>query len=91
MVAGLLYVIGLISVLVTIAVAGFNIPSTIAEVTRQIDTGGTGAQNLLSIAQMIAATYGRFTAAFLTGLLLMGAGRVIMLLAAINRSLRGQS
>jgi multisubunit Na+/H+ antiporter MnhB subunit len=91
MVAGLLYVIGLITVLITIAVAGFNIPNTIADVTRQLDTGGTGAQNLLSIAQMVAATYGRFATTFLAGLLLMGAGRVIMLLGAINRSLRGQS
>ncbi len=91
MVAGLLYVIGLISVLVTIAIAGFNIPTTITEVTRQIDTGGSGGQNLLSTAQMVAATYSQFAAPFIAGLLLMGAGRVVMLLGAINRSLRGQS
>jgi hypothetical protein len=90
MIAGLLYVIGLISVLVTIVAAGFSIPTTIAEVTRQMDAGGTGVQNLLSIAQMVAASYGRFILPFVGGLLLMAAGRVLGLLAAINRSLRGQ-
>jgi hypothetical protein len=90
MVAGILYVIGLISVLLTIVAAGFAIPTTITEVTRQIDTGGTGAQNLMSIAQMVAATYAQFATPFLAGLLLMGAGRALWLLGAINRSLRGQ-
>ena len=90
MIAGLLYVIGLVSVLLTIVAAGFSIPTTITEVTRQIDTGGSGAQNLLSIAQMVASTYAPFAAPFLAGLLLMGAGRALWLLGAINRSLRGQ-
>jgi hypothetical protein len=91
MVAVLLYVIGLISVLVTIAAAGFNLPATIQSVTQQIDTGGTTPQNLLSAANMVAATYAPFAWPFLSGLLLMGSGRVIMLLGAINRSLRGQN
>ena len=91
MVAGLLYVIGLISVLVTIAAAGFNLPATIQTVTQQIDTGGSGPQNLLSVANMVAASYAQFALPFLGGLLVMGSGRVIMLLSAINRSLRGQN
>jgi hypothetical protein len=90
MVAGLLYVIGLISVLVTIVAAGFNIPTTITEVTQRIDAEGTGGQNLLAIAQMVAVSYGRFVFPFVGGLLLMAAGRALGLLAAINRSLRGQ-
>jgi hypothetical protein len=90
MVAGLLYVIGLISVLLTIVAAGFSIPTTITEVTSRIDTGGTGAQNLFSIAQIVASTYAPYAAPFLAGLLLMGAGRALWLLGAINRSLRGQ-
>ncbi len=90
MIAGLLYVIGLVCVLLTIVAAGFSIPTTITEVTRQIDTGGSGVQNLWSIAQTVAATYAPFAAPFLAGLLLMGAGRALWLLGAINRSLRGQ-
>lgn len=91
MVAGLLYVIGLISVLVSIAVAGFYIPSTISDVMRQIDTGGSGLQNLLTIAQSVGAAYGGFLIPFIGGLLLMAMARIMMLLGAINRSLRGQN
>jgi hypothetical protein len=88
MVAGLLYVIGLISVLITIAVAGFNIPTTINQVTTAMDSGNA---DYMSIARTIMAAYGWIAVPFIGGLLLMGAGRVIMLLGAINRSLRGQS
>jgi hypothetical protein len=90
MVAGLLYVIGLISVLYAIVAAGFSLPTTISNVTAQIDAGGTGGQNLLSIAQMVAASYIWFLFPFVGGLLVMAAGRALGLLAAINRSLRGQ-
>jgi hypothetical protein len=88
MVAGLLYVIGLISVLITIAVAGFNIPTTINQVTTALDAGNA---DYVSMARTIMLAYGWITVPFIGGLLLMGAGRVIMLLGAINRSLRGQS
>jgi hypothetical protein len=88
MVAGLLYVIGLISVLVTIAIAGFNIPTTVNQVTGAMDSGNA---DYVQIANMIMNSYRWIAAPFLSGLLLMGAGRVIMLLGAINRSLRGQS
>jgi hypothetical protein len=88
MVAGLLYVIGLISVLVTIAIAGFNIPTTVNQVTSAMDSGNA---DYVQIANMIMNSYRWIAAPFLSGLLLMGAGRVIMLLGAINRSLRGQS
>lgn len=88
MVAGLLYVIGLISVLVTIAVAGFNIPTTVNDVTARLDAGNS---DYLAIARSVMIAYGWIGWPFLGGLLLMGAGRVIMLLSAINRSLRGQS
>lgn len=88
MVAGLLYVIGLISVLVTIAVAGFGIPTTVNEVTAALDAGNA---NYLQLAQRVAATYAWVATPFLSGLLLMASGRVVMLLSAINRSLRGQS
>jgi hypothetical protein len=88
MVAGLLYVIGLISVLITIAVAGFGIPPTVAEITRALDAGNP---NYMAIAQSVAAAYGWVAMPFLSGLLLMGAGRVISLLSSINRSLRGQN
>jgi hypothetical protein len=88
MVAGLLYVIGLVSVLVTIVVAGFSVPATVADIGRQVDAG---TPNYLEIARSVAIAYGGYAMPFLSGLLVMGAGRVIMLLSAINRSLRGQN
>jgi hypothetical protein len=88
MIAGLLYLIGLISVLVTIAAAGFNIPPTVTEVTRVIDAGNV---DYLALIRNIAASYAWVALPFIGGLLLMAAGRVIMLLGAINRSLRGQN
>ena len=88
MIAGLLYLVGLISVLVTIAVAGFNIPQTVTEVTRVIDAGNV---DYVALVRSIALSYAWVSVPFVGGLLLMAAGRVIMLLSAINRSLRGQN
>jgi hypothetical protein len=88
MIAGLLYLIGLISVLVTIAAAGFNIPPTVTEVTRVIDAGNV---DYVALVRSISISYAWVAMPFIGGLLLMAAGRVIMLLGAINRSLRGQN
>ena len=88
MIAGLLYLIGLISVLVTIAATGVNIPPTVTEVTRVIDAGNA---DYLALVRNLSASYAWAVVPFIGGLLLMAAGRVIMLLSAINRSLRGQN
>lgn len=88
MIAGLLYLIGLITVLITIAMAGVNVPPTIQQVTTAIDAG---SPDYLAIARQILASYAWVAWPFLSGLLLMAAARVIILLSAINRSLRGQN
>jgi hypothetical protein len=87
MIAGLLYLIGLIAVLVSVAVAGFNAPEAITAFTREVDAGSNLFNAGLGIANGFAAPFYWFVG----GLLLMGFSRVIMLLAAINRSLRGQN
>jgi hypothetical protein len=87
MIAGLLYLIGLIAVLVSVAIAGFNAPEAITAFTRAVDAGANLFDASLGIANGFAGPFYWLVG----GLLLMGFSRVIMLLAAINRSLRGQN
>ena len=88
MIAGLLYLIGLVAVLVSVAMAGYSAPQAIQRFTAALDAG---TANMIDVTLGIASGYsGQFTWVVI-GLLLMGAGRVIMLLSAINRSLRGQA
>ena len=88
MIAGLLYLIGLIAVLVSIAIAGVRAPPAISEFTRQMDAG---TANMLDVTLSIASGFSWAVLLVVGGLLLMGFARVIMLLGAINRSLRGQT
>ena len=88
MIAGLLYLIGLIAVLVSIAIAGVSAPPAITRFTTAMDTG---TANMLNETLAIASTFGWAVLPVVGGLLLMGFARVIMLLGAINRSLRGQT
>lgn len=88
MIAGLLYLIGLIAVLVSIAFAGYSAPQAISNLTEAMDAGNA---NMLDVVLGIAQGYSGTLTWLIIGLLLMAAGRVIMLLSAINRSLRGQS
>jgi hypothetical protein len=87
MIAGLLYLIGLVAVLVSVAIAGFNAPEAIASFTAAVDSGA----NLLTAGLGIANGFATPFYWIVGGLLLMGFSRVIMLLSAINRSLRGQN
>ena len=87
MIAGLLYLIGLIAVLVSVAIAGFNAPEAITAFTAAVDAGS----NLIDVGLGIANGFVTPFYWVIGGLLLMGFSRVIMLLAAINRSLRGQN
>ena len=88
MIAALLYLIGLVAVLVSIAIAGYSAPQAIANFTAAMDSG---TANMLDVALGIAGSFQWTLTPIVGGLLLMGAGRVIMLLGSINRSLRGQS
>ncbi|HHY51109.1 MAG TPA: hypothetical protein GYA10_15360 [Alphaproteobacteria bacterium] len=87
MIAALLYLIGLISVLVSIAIAGYSAPEAISRFSAAMDSG---TANMVDTTFTIASSYGWVLTPIVGGLLLMAAGRAIMLLAAINRSLRGQ-
>lgn len=87
MVAGLLYLIGLIAVLVCVAIAGYNAPAMVATFTAAMDAGDA---NVVDVIADLARGLAWVVWPVLIGLTLMGFGRVIMLLSSINRSLRGQ-
>lgn len=84
MVAGLLYFIGLVAVLVTIAICGYQTPSAIAD----FNAAWSRRADVIAAVAEVARSFAWVLPPFVGGLGLMGFGRVIMLLAAINRSLR---
>lgn len=88
MLAGLLYLIGLVSVLVNLALAGAQVPAAISQVTAAMDAG---TANMVDVVIRASAGFAGYLWPLLIGLLLMGFARVIMLLGSINRSLRGQA
>ncbi|MDP1731418.1 MAG: hypothetical protein Q8L54_09625 [Devosia sp.] len=88
MVAGLLYLIGLVAVLVSVAIAGYSAPAMITSFTAAMDVGDA---NVFEIIGELARGLAWASWPVIVGLALMGFGRVIMLLSAINRSLRGQN
>lgn len=87
MVAALLYLIGLAAVLVSIAIIGFGAPAMMQTLSAAMDAGD---QNILGVVTGMAASLNWAVTPLVGGLVLMGLGRVIMLLSDINRSLRGQ-
>jgi hypothetical protein len=88
MLAGLLYFIGLVTVLINLAIAGYQVPTAINQVTAAMDAG---TANMVDVVIRVSAGFSGYVWPVLIGLTLMGFGRVIMLLGSINRSLRGQS
>ena len=88
MVAGLLYLVGLIAVLATLVVAGFGAPGQIDMVTRALNAPGG---DLLGVLIEAARLLQWAVLPFVGGLALMGLGRIVMLLGAINRALRGNA
>jgi hypothetical protein len=88
MVAGLLYVVGLIAVLATIVVAGFGAPGLIQMVNTALDAPGS---DLLGTLVDVARLLQWAVLPFVGGLVLMGLGRIVALLGAINRALRGNA
>lgn len=86
MVAGLLYIVGLIAVLVTLVVAGVHAPAQIDMINAALDApGGDLLGALIEAARLMQWA----VMPFVGGLVLMGLGRIVMLLGAINRALRG--
>ena len=77
MVAGLLYVVGLIAVVATLVVAGFGAPGLIQMVNAALDTPGSDLLGtLISVARLMEWA----VLPIVGGLVLMGLGRIIMLL-----------
>ncbi len=86
MIAILLYLIGLVSAVITLVVVGFEAPSLYASLMAAYDGE---AANVLPALGRVAAGLNWALTPFLGGLLLMGFARIMMLLGSINRALRG--
>jgi len=86
MVAGLLYIVGLIATLVTIVMVGFAAPPLIQAFLSAIQAP---TPDYLGAVAAFGQGLSWALTPFVGGLLVMGAGRIIMLLGAINRALRG--
>lgn len=86
MVAGLLYVVGLVATLVTVVMVGFAAPPLV-----QAFMSGIQAPEPDYLGAIAELGRGLDWALwpFVGGLLAMGVGRIIFLLGAINRALRG--
>jgi hypothetical protein len=85
MIAFLLYLIGLVSALVTLIIVGFDAPAIYGQLLAAYNLG---LDQLIPAAGRIATGYAWALTPFLGGLLLMGFARILVLLGAINRALR---
>lgn len=88
MVAGLLFIVGLIAVLISVAIIGYAAPAMFQSVTAALDRGDA---NMVDVIAGLAGGLGWAVTPIVGGLVLMGFARIIMLLGSINRSLRGQA
>ena len=86
MIAILLYLIGLVSALVTLVVVGFDAPAIYAALLAAYNSG---LANVPPALAKVAVSLSWALAPFLGGLLLMGFARIMILLGSINRALRG--
>jgi hypothetical protein len=84
MVAGLLYFIGLVAVLVTVAICGYQAPSAITDFNAATERG----TDVIGALAIISRDFAWTVVPLVGGLALMGFGRMIILLTAINRNLR---
>ena len=87
MIAILLYLIGLVSVVVTVVLAAFDAPAIYNAVVAAYNSAG-----LNGVAPAIGNAVAHLNWAlwpFLGGLLVMGFARIMMLLGAIKRALKG--
>jgi hypothetical protein len=91
MIALLLYLVGLVSALVTLVIIGFDARAIYFDLLTAYNVGantGTGVQLVVAALGRISASYQWALMPFLGGLLLMGFARIMVLLGAINRALR---
>jgi hypothetical protein len=86
MIAILLYLIGLISVVVTVVIVGYDGPAIYQSVLAAYNSG---FDQLLPALGRIAMGFNWALTPFLGGLLLMGFARIMMLLGAIRHALKG--
>jgi hypothetical protein len=86
MIAILLYVIGLISALVTLVLVGFDAPSVYQTV---MTAYGAGLDQVLPALGTVATAHSWALMPFLGGLLLMGFARIMILLGSIRQALKG--
>jgi hypothetical protein len=86
MIAILLYLIGLISVVVTIVLVGFDAPTIYYSV---LTAYNEGVANVLPALGRAATTINWALYPFLGGLVLMGFARIMMLLGSIKHALKG--
>jgi hypothetical protein len=86
MIAILLYLIGLISVVVTIVLIGYDAPAIYNGLLAAYDAGLDALPPALA---RTALTLNWALVPFLGGLLLMGFARIMMLLGAIRHALKG--
>jgi hypothetical protein len=84
MVAGLLYIAGLIATLLTLVLVGFAAPGLI-----QNFTNGLSATGILPAIAELGRDLIWAALPFIGGLVLMGLARMVMLLGSIDRALRG--
>jgi hypothetical protein len=86
MVAAILYVLGLMSTVISIIVIAAQSPELMDTFSAAMEAGST---NMVGVVVEMLVDLNRPLTMLLAGLLLMGFARIIMLLGSINRSLRG--
>jgi hypothetical protein len=86
MIAVLLYIIGLISAVVTVVLVGMDAPAIYQTL---VAAYGTGLDAVLPALGTVAEAHGWALTPFLGGLVLMGFARIMMLLGSIRHALKG--
>jgi hypothetical protein len=87
LIAILLYLIGLVSAVVTVVLVGFDAPPLYTSLMAAYNSGGLNS--VLPELGTAVTTLNWALMPFLGGLLLMGFARIIVLLAGIRRALKG--
>ena len=86
MIALLLYLIGLVSAVLTVVVVAFDAPQIFSTLMTAYNSG---LDAVLPALGRVATRLNWALTPFLGGLLLMGFARIMMMLGSINRALRG--
>lgn len=86
MIAGLLYIVGLIATVVTIVMVGYAAPTLVQAFMAAIEAPNP---DYLGAVATLGHSLSWALGPFVGGLVIMGLGRIVFLLGAINRALRG--